>query len=158
MIGFRTEEFAGEGYRDAAAVMAHETFTMQNSDIPEYLAKTLLKDTEWEEKLTAIASALNSGDTGSDDLYKFLDEAYEDPETGIRYFKELLNFIKTNTGNDIRYALWLCESTADIRSNYEYGSLKFSEFDTYKVSDIVLADLGREGKLYGYTTLPLPII
>ena len=32
MIGYRTEELFGEGYRDAASVMAHETFYLSNTD------------------------------------------------------------------------------------------------------------------------------
>lgn len=157
MIGFRSEQFSGEGYRDAVAVMAHETFTMQNSDIPEYLAQTLLSDTVWEEKLVRIANALGN-DTGPEDILQFLDEAHNNPEAGIQFFHELLDFLKVHTGNEIKYVLWLCDTTDDIRTYYEYGSHTLTEFDSYRKSNVIIADLGKEGKLYGYTTLPLPIM
>ena len=37
MTGYRCEEFFGEGRRDAASVMAHETFVLENTDILDYL-------------------------------------------------------------------------------------------------------------------------
>lgn len=33
MTGYRCEEFFGEGRRDAASVMAYETFVLENTDI-----------------------------------------------------------------------------------------------------------------------------
>ena len=35
-IGYRTETFFGEGYRNAASVMAHKTFVLDNTDILSY--------------------------------------------------------------------------------------------------------------------------
>jgi len=42
--GFRTEDFAGEEYRDLLEVVEHETETLGNSDIPDYLKKHKIKD------------------------------------------------------------------------------------------------------------------
>ena len=41
-IGFRSEEVFGDGYRDAASVMAHEVFELGNSDILETLTSSFL--------------------------------------------------------------------------------------------------------------------
>ena len=40
MIGYRCEEFFGEGRRDAASVMAYKTFVLENTDILDYLIKS----------------------------------------------------------------------------------------------------------------------
>lgn len=42
MTGYRCEEFFGKGRRDAASVMAHETFVLEDTDILDYLIKSNL--------------------------------------------------------------------------------------------------------------------
>lgn len=42
MLRYRTETFSGIGPRDAAEVMAFETFELGNTDIPEYLCSQRL--------------------------------------------------------------------------------------------------------------------
>lgn len=41
---YRSEILWGEGYRDAPSVMAHETFSLENTDIVSTLAETILKN------------------------------------------------------------------------------------------------------------------
>lgn len=41
MFGYRTEQLYGEGYRDAAEIMAHEVFELGNTDILDTLSETI---------------------------------------------------------------------------------------------------------------------
>lgn len=158
-IGYRTEDLYGEGYRDAAAVMAHETFELENDDIPETLSTTILKGTEIGEKLANIVKAKENPSEMDPEIEEFLDAAFEDDEIGINFYKEVLEEIKKVTGKDIKYVLWLCDSIKDIKDEYEWEDMdiELNNFDEYETSDVILSDMGTAGKLYGYETEPSPI-
>ena len=159
MIGYRTEELYGEGYRDAASVMAHETFELENDDILETLSTTILKGTEIGEKLAKIVKANENPSEMDFEIEEFLDAAFEDEEIGINFYKEVLEEIKKVTGKDIKYVLWLCDSIEDIKDEYECDEIdcQLEYFDAYETSDIILSDMGSAGKLYGYEEEPFPI-
>lgn len=131
-IGFRSEDVFGEGYRYAPRVMAHEVFELENSDIIDTLSSNLMR--------------------GS----KILKEAHNitDEESGVLFFKEVLKELSKITGREVKYCLWLCDKPEDVFK--EYGASKDS-IKVYLKSDIVLSDLGNEGKLYGYEELPKPL-
>lgn len=155
-IGYRTEQLYGEGYRDAAAVMAHEVFELQNTDILDTISDTIFKNTETGAKLKHLSDVINCK-TNDDDLDTFCDEAFEDETIGMAYFTDILDELKNITGKDIKYVLWLCDSIADIKREYESENIdvKLTVFDTYETSDIILSDLGTGGKLYGYEHEPI---
>ena len=154
MLGYRTEQLYGEGYRDAAAIMAHEVFELTNTDILDTLSETLFKDTALGAELKLLSDVV-SGEEDDD----FLDEAFENEEVGIEYFNKILDEIKKVTGKEIRYALWLCDSIEDIKNEYECDEIdvKLTLFDAYETSDIILSDIGTEGKLFGYEEMPQPV-
>lgn len=156
---YRTEELFGEGYRDAAKVIAHEIFNLQNSDIPERLSKGILKDTPAGEKLKTLCSVMD-GNESNEEMEDLLDEAFADEQTGIAFAETILAAIKETTGKDIRYVLWLCDSIEDILYEYENENIdqKLTSFDAYAESDIVLSNIGRGGKLYGYEENPVPVV
>ena len=161
---YRTEQLWGEGYRDAAKVMAHEVFELRNTDIIKTLSETILKDTEMSHLLRVLGEEIENdcifiGDNGllydivknysNDDKYKTL---------GSTFFEEVLHTIKEETGKDIKYCLWLCDSPQDIINSYDINhELNENSFDCYEESDVILSDLGVEGKLYGYVSIPVPI-
>ena len=108
---YRTEQLWGEGYRDAAKVMAHEVFELRNTDIIKTLSETILKDTEMSHLLRVLGEEIENdcivvGDNGllydivknysNDDKYKTL---------GSTFFEEVLHTIKEETGKDIKYCL-----------------------------------------------------
>ena len=159
MIGYRTEELYGEGYRDAASVMAHETFELENDDIPENLSTTILKGTKMGEKLAKIVQLHENPKNKDPEIVAFLDEVFKDEEVGINFYKEVLEEIKKITGKDIKYVLWLCDSIEDIKEEYEFDTIdcQLEYFDAYETSDIILSDMGSAGKLYGYEEEPFPI-
>lgn len=157
-LKYRSEVFYGEGYRDAAAVMAHEVFELQNTDILSTLHHTILKGTPIGTKLEILEEEINNDCVADGDedgeLYTLLEEAYEDEDLGIEFFKEVLAEINSKLWKDIKYCLWLCDTKEDV---YEYdldGNLTDDDIDVYEASDVILSDLGSGGKLYGYETLP----
>ena len=154
--GFRTEQFCGEGYRDAAEVMAHEVFELQNTDILETLSNGILKGTMVGARMKPLIDGIQN-ETDDKSINDFLDLAFENVYAGIFYFRMVLSVIKSITGKDIKYVLWLCDSIDDVKQSYEFGDNVYTEFDEYKTSDVVLSDIGTQGKLYGYETMPEPI-
>ena len=149
MTGWRTEQLYGEGYINAAEVMAHEIFELQNTDILDTLSETIFKDTSFGKKLEYLSQVL-SYEVEDEEIEKMLDEANIDENIGITYCEEILIEIKKITGKDIKYVLWLCDSIEDIKNEYDDEEYPLTEFDEYKTSDIVLSDIGSAGKLYGY--------
>lgn len=156
-MGFRTELLYGEGYVNAASVMGHEVFELQNTDILDTLSNTILKDTELGKKLVHLSAVL-SEESEDEEMEQFLDQAYEDETIGESFFENVLREIYTITGKDIKYCLWLCDSKDDLRYSYgdyfDDGNVDNADIDEYEDSDIVLSDMGREGKLYGYEKEP----
>lgn len=155
MIGYRTEELFGEGYRDAASVMAHETFYLLNTDILDTLSQTLFQNTEYSKELKHMSDVINY-EINDKEIEQFLDDAFNDEKLGINYFNNVLKEIKKITRKDIKYVLWLCDSIEDIKQEYEINE-PFISFNIYEKSDIVLSDLGVAGKLYGYESKPISI-
>ena len=96
------------------------------------------------------------------DNYKLSDElkesikAYMDSSDGNleNILKNMLSEIKTQTGKDIKYALWLAEkeTVIDMYDGAENG------IDVYETKDgVILSDLGYDGVLFGFEKLPEPI-
>lgn len=161
---YRTERLWGEGYIDAAEVMAHETFELGNTDIAETLAETILKGTSVGEKLLILTKELEKDEIveGDNGLLFEIIENYSNSEfyekLGILFFEEVLEEINRVTNKDIKYCLWLSDSPEDIINEYDMNNeLDENSFDAYEESDIILSDLGIGGKLYGYEEEPRPV-
>lgn len=159
---FRTELFAGEGYRNAVEVMAHETFTLGNIDILETLSATILNGYPVMSKLCKISKELNEEG--------FVEDFSTKDQQAL--FQEVLNAVEDVTKKKIRYALWLTDkanvyryalSGEDISNmNNFYSSSEvpatFTDYDEYDISQaVVLSDIGVDGILYGFEELPTPI-
>lgn len=158
---YRSEIFYGSGCRDAAEIMAYETFKLGNTDILETLSTTILKNTEIGDVLEIIQKEMYYNfihELDEDGYYlNLIIEAYTDKEIGINFFKEVLEEVNKITGKDIKYCLWLCDTKEDV---YDYdldGRLTDKDIDIYEESDIILSDLGPEGKLYGYENMPIKV-
>ena len=152
MIGYRSEQLYGEGYRDAAPVMAHEVFELQNTDVLDTLSSTILKDSSCRYDMERLSKCIGDDNNEDSEMSNFLDNAYDDESLGIEYFRNVLDAIKNVTGKDIKYVLWLCDSVDNIIK--EYGE-SLDEFDAYDTSDIVISNMGKAGKLYGYESAPV---
>lgn len=145
MLRYRTETFSGIGPRDAAEVMAFETFELGNTDIPEYLCSHQLKS-------SSIAPALES-------ITKELDEnGFVDDmswEEKVDFFREVLGDLSKVTGVNISHALWLADPDT-VLNFYGKDLTTGSYIDAYEPGPVVLTDLGHDGTLYGYDHDPYP--
>lgn len=156
-VGYRSDSIFGDGYRDAVDVMAHEIFNLWNSDILDTLADGVLKDMDIAEHLKRL-----SYDISSPKAVYFTDILEEEDQSiaegKIRVFiRSILDAVKEKTGKDIKYALWLSDSVDDVITEYELND-SITEFDEYSTADsVVLSDIGKGGKLFGYEKLPAAI-
>lgn len=156
-VGYRSDDIFGDGYRDAVDVMAHEIFELQNADILDTLADGVLKDMDIAENLKHL-----SYDIGAPRAVYFadiLEEEYTDiaEEKAKAFVREILDAVREKTGKDIKYVLWLSGSVDDVITEYELNE-PITEFDEYSTADsVVLSDIGKGGKLFGYEKLPAEI-
>lgn len=160
LTGYRYENFLGEGYRDAASVMAHETFVLDNTDILEHLIKSDLIGESMKKLLYVYATLMEEGRliyTGFDTDYEEMLYRYRNNEKDrVEFFQEVLDDIRKTTGIDVRFCLLLCDSPRECFTSHNIDQTEdIGEFDIYETSDIVLADFGKKGKLYGYEKLPV---
>lgn len=153
-VGYRSDGIFGDGYRDAVDVMAHEIFELWNADILDTLADGILKDTDIEEDLKHL-----SYDIGSPKAVYFADILEEEnrdiaEEKGKAFARRIIDAVKEKTGENIKYVLWLSDSVDDVISEYELND-SITEFDEYPTANgVVMSDIGRGGKLFGYEALP----
>lgn len=156
-VGYRSDSIFGDGYRDAMDVMAHEIFNLWNSDIFDTLADGVLKDMDIAEHLKRL-----SYDISSPKAVYFTDILEEEDQSiaegKIRVFiRSILDTVKEKTGKDIKYVLWLSDSVDDVITEYELND-SITEFDEYSTADsVVLSDIGKGGKLFGYEKMPAAI-
>jgi Glu-tRNA(Gln) amidotransferase subunit E-like FAD-binding protein len=159
--GYRTENLFGEGFREAAPVMAHEIFELYNVDILDTLSSTIFKNSTFGRELEAVSKYIEDEDSREDDfdeLYDLLDEAFEDSDIAKKYCEKILEKIEEVTGKKVNYVLWLCDTIEDVKFSYEdldaFPDIILSEFDEYETSNVIISDLGKGGKLYGYEIEP----
>lgn len=163
IMKYRSELLFGENYRDAAKIMAHETFELGNTDILSTLRTTILKESPISDKLRILEEEVYTGLPSSDDngelydTYQTHDSYGDDTCESIQFFNDVLGEIKNVTGKDIKYALWLCDDKESVYNYDIHNELTDDDIDVYNESDIILSDIGIGGKLYGYETLPSPV-
>lgn len=156
-VGYRSDDIFGDGYRDAVDVIAHEVFELRNADILDTLADGVLKDMDIAENLKHL-----SYDISSPKAVYFADILEEENESVAEdkakaFVRELLDAMREKTGKDIKYVLWLSDSVDDVIAEYEPNDF-ITEFDEYSTADsVVLSDIGKGGKLFGYEKLPAAI-
>lgn len=145
-IRYRTENFSGSMVRDAASVMAFETFELGNIDILEYLRDNFLKEPALIEKTSGFIDEISENG--------YVDDLSEDDR--IQFFHELLNDVEKETGVSVKYALWLTDLDSLTDKEHFYGKdVDCPEnIDSYEVGPIILSELDCDGTLYGYTVLP----
>lgn len=145
MLRYRTETFSGEGFRDAAEVMAFETFELGNTDIPEYLCSHQLKGSSIAPALESITKELD--DNG------FVDDMSWDEK--VDFFREVLGDLSKVVGVNITHALWLADPNT-VLNFYGKDLTPDSYIDAYEPGPVILTDLGHDGALYGYDHDPYP--
>ena len=157
---YRCDYIFGDGYRNAAEVMSYEVFTLENTDILDTLSDTILKDSPIKNDLRILSEEINKGHKIEEDkesLYDLIENAYDKPSVAVPFFKKVLSEIEKVTGKKVTYCLWLCDTKDNVRKYDFHDEMADDDIDAYEESDIVLADIGSGGKLYGYETNPEPV-
>lgn len=160
--GYRCEDFFGEGYRDAASVLGHETFVLDNTDILDSLINSELISKDMKSYLLEYVTLMEEGHPlragGFDTDYEEMLYRYrKNEEDRKEFFDEVLDDIYEATGFKVKYCLWLCDTPRDSFDSYSINKdikMEDLQFDEYERSDVILVDNGREGKLYGYEKEP----
>lgn len=150
-VGYRSDSIFGDGYRSAVDVMAHEIFELWNVDILYTLVNGILKDADIAEDLKHLPYIVYFADILEEENKSVAEEKAK------TFVREILDAVKEKTGKDIKYVLWLSDSVDDVTSEYEIND-SITEFDEYSTANsVVLSDLGKGGKLFGYEELPAAI-
>lgn len=110
-IGYRTETFFGEGYRNAASVMAHKTFVLDNTDILSYLIDSDLIDQGTKDYLQVYVTLMEEGRL----IYTGYATDYE--EMLYRYRK-----MKKTVSNFFRRFWTILRAEKVLMSTMSYGS------------------------------------
>lgn len=137
-IGYRSDNCIGGSEMRAAHVMAFETYELGNSDILLTLANGVLKDSDIALELMKRAESTNEVANN---------ESFVD---WVAFYNVVLLEIKRVTGVSVSFVLWLTDRKEDALS---YGT----NIQQYYKGEVLLSDLGREGKLWGYQFQPLPL-
>ena len=135
---YRSESFQGSGVRDAVSVITYEICELGNVDVLNYcLGHYDLSRMHFDDTVRALRDSVDAGE--------YVDEYDVRP-----LVTDLLKHIESNTGYDIRYALWLAGMDT-VMSDYDGEE---GRVDAYECGPVVLSDLGWDGVLFGYTNLP----
>lgn len=141
-IGFRTESYSGSLVRDLSEIIMFEMAELRNDDIPVYvLAHFTLSGGVRQD----LIDTLRLRDNGE---YPFL----VDRSSLEDLIDNMLSDIRNETGKDIRYGLWL--ASKDGVKRYLCGG---GTVDRYPLSEVILSDLGPDGRLYAFDSLPVPL-
>lgn len=128
----------GSGVRDTVSVITHEICQLGNTDVLDYCLEHYdLSRMHFDDTVRALRDDVDAGE--------YVDEYDVRPVV-----TDLLKHIESNTGYDIRYALWL----AGMDTVMSYYNGKEGRVDAYECGPVVLSDLGWDGVLFGYTNLP----
>lgn len=157
MIKYRTESFSGQGVRDAIEVMSYEVYELGNSDILLTLCNGLLKNDPLGDEIRTLADSMG---TSKDLSY---DSSYVKD-----LFGRILPRIKEITGYDIKYALWLADYQAMMKTFWPWANGIYDgspcpepeegDIDAYETGPVILSDGDTDGgMLYGYEEYPYPI-
>ena len=149
LVRYRTEAFSGLGERNAAEVMAFETFSLGNVDILQTLVEGTLKGRgEITNRCWGFIDELNNN--GFVDDMGITDQ--------VAFMKEVLAEIAKITGVEVQFALWLADKeTVTDRKWYGRDMAYDEDFESYQIGPVVLSELGFDGTLYGYEKMPVSL-
>ena len=104
--------------------------------------------------MSHIADVMD-GTTENAEVSAFLDRCYDDQDEcpeGTAFFEEtVLPAIKEKTGHEIRHVLWLCDCPEDVIDAYGMiEEITEDDIDEHEVGEVLLSDIGGDGKLWGY--------
>jgi hypothetical protein len=132
-------------------VISFEVFELNNTDILDYcltnyIDKQITKYPQFGNTYDII-SAIEHDEEVREYWYDKYQNDFKDEENPIIKFIEML---ETILHTKINFVLWLAEKTS-VETLYMNSSCTVYE---YKTSDVVLSDLGFDGKLFAYKDRP----
>lgn len=136
-IMYRSEDSYGSGVRDILDIMTFEIYELKNIDILEYTLDHYLQNSNIKETVENMIADIEL--FNEEEIYKVCNL--------------IINEINKQTDHNLKYALWLAEYDR-VKDMYAYDE---SSIEAYKVSDIILSDLGIDGVLFAYDEMPEPI-
>lgn len=138
MIMYRLEQLYGSGVRDLQEIIVFEISELGNTDVLIY-------------SLSHYREYFSDNLAGRLESFINNEEYFEAHESYIRDLVNIyLRALSTKFGYPLKYGLWLAEKS---RFSIEMQP----ELDAYYTSDVVLSDLGLDGKLFAYEHMPEPI-
>ncbi len=141
-IMYRSEDSLGSGVRDIIDVMTYEIYELRNPDILDYVFEHYEFSTGLSNDISAYLYAL------SDDVYYHMSK-----QNVQNLCTKIVDEINKKTKHNLKFALWLADRdvVADMYADDELN------IDAYYTSDVILSDLGYDGKLFAYDEEPEPI-
>ena len=138
---YRNESYSGSGVRNAVEVIVHEIYELRNTDVIDYcLSHYSLKKMHFNQTFKILKETVED------------DDAVEESDIRI-LIEDLLKNIESETGISVNYALWLT-SKESVKENYDGEE---NTIDAYEIGQVILSNLGEDGILYGYQTMPTKI-
>lgn len=142
-VMYRTETYSGSLERRIAYVLRFELFELGNSHIFDELIQNGLVRTQ--ELVKQMKNMVREWEENG-----YVDDMSETDQ--LEFLEKVRLEISAQTGQDVRYALWLADESCVQKF---YGGAG-SDIEGYETSDVVLSDLGHSGILFGYELEPLP--
>lgn len=135
MTGYRNETAYGSGITNLFDIIVFEISELGNYDIIDYVLAN------YSSISSNAREFLNDIDTNSDE--DTIEEAAE----------IIINELSDLTGTPLTVGLWLCKDVETVKELYGDDDIR-----AYPVSQVILSDLGSDGILYAYDTMPNEII
>ena len=146
--GFRNNAAFGDGVIEADKIIAYEIFELGNSDILRYVLDNFKPQNSDDMFLiTDIKTYIDELEENGyvDDLYTSDKEAFA---------QKIVEYVSRQSGIDVKYALWLCDSKDDVLENYGCDWDTEDDISEYPKTSAIFSYLGSEGGLYGYDVDP----
>ena len=135
---YRNDSCFGSEERNIFEVIRYEVMCLWNTDILKYCLNNY-----------PLSPSLNEALKQDIHIIDQLGEAPDDIDDDIRNLISELSSIK---GKNLKFVLWLTEKE-NVIELYEGNDGNIS---SYEISDVILSDLGPDGKLYAYESMLEP--
>ena len=116
-----------------------------------YLSNTILQNSPIVQTLREIVKWLN-------EEIEFPPFDVDNADLSLQFWKEVVAEIEKVTQTPLNFVLWLVDmDTVTDKDFYGKYVTSVADIDVYQIGSIVLAEVGYDGTLYGYSDKPQPI-
>lgn len=139
-ILYRNDDYSNSGVQKLVDIIFYEVFELGNTDILEYCNDHYQLTDDLTDMIDRNIELIQEGDDPSDSEIKYI-------------AKELVKEICEETDKHLRYGLWL----ASKKSVIDFYDGTEENINAYPISDVILSDLGDDGKLFAYEYFPYSV-